>query len=249
MLQRRLHRSAGILYVTVLLIGCGYSVHVKEKIPVFAEPQNEKKVIFLRKRLLTDPNDIEKRIKLARILLSEEDMVEDAIIELERASRINPTSVEVLLLLSLAYQKLLKPDFSKALEILKKAAEIEPENADAHLNLGQVSIKLKNEGEAIEAFKKAIALSNDPTVLVSAHLGLMGIYEKRGEIEKANEEYEAVYELYPGIEEIIKNAEINRITPNPKYAGEEFRDGEGLHPSFDQRIRQAIEELEKVNRR
>ena len=248
-MRRRCLHIIGLFCLVGLLWSCANAPPVKQDNVIFKNPEAEKRANRLRKLLIINPDDVEKRIQLGRIFLSE-DMTQEAIIELKKALKTDPERIDALLLLSLAFQKLPKPDLTKALELLKEASEIEPNNADVHLNLAQVHNKLKNEGEAIDDFKHAIELSNDLAVLVSAHLGLMAIYEKRGDSEKANKEYQAAYEIYPGVEDMIKQAEISRITPAPKYAGEELKDDrDGLHPSFKKRIKHAIEEIEKLNRR
>lgn len=247
-MRRRCFHSIGLICLVGLLWSCAHTPPVRQEGLIFKDPETEKRVNYLRKLLIINPNDVEKRIELGRIFLSE-DMTQEAIIELKRALITDHERVEAMLLLSLAFQKLPRPDLMKALELLKEASEIEPDNADVHLNLAQVRNKLKNEDEAIDEFDQAIELSDDPATLVSAHLGLMAIYEKQGESEKANEEYEAAYEIYPAVEEMIKQVEISRITPPPEYVGEGFRDDDGLHPSFEKRIKQAIEEIKKLNMR
>ncbi len=232
-----------------LLWSCAHDPPEKKDNVIFKNPEAEKRAVRLRKLLIINPEDVENRIELGRILLSE-DMIQEAIIELKKALITDHERIDALLLLSLAFQKLPRPDLTKALELLKKASEIEPNNADVHLNLAYVHIKLKNEDKAIDEYNRVIELSNDPATLLSAHLGLMAIYEKRGDSEKAHKEYEAAYEIYPGVEDMIRQAEISHITPPPKYAGEEFRDnGDGLHPSLEKRIKHVIEEIEKLNRR
>jgi len=73
------------------------------------------------------------------------------------------------------------------------------------------------------------------------------VYKRNGELENAKEEYEAAYKIYPGVEEMIKQAEIDRITRTPEYAGRELREG-GSHPSHEERIKQLLEEIRKVQR-
>ena len=236
-----------ILIMGIFFEGCARAPLEKKEDIVFKNPESERRVNELRKLLSINPNNVERRIELGRIFLSE-DMPQEAIIELEKALIIDPDNIKALLLLSLAFQKLPEPDLTKALGLLKKASKIEPDNADVHLNLALLYTKLKSEDKAIDEFNHAIELSNDPAILVSAHLGLMAIYKKRGDLKKANKEYEAAYEIYPGVKDIIEQAEINRITPAPKYAGEEFRD-DGLHPPIEKRIKHAIEEIRKLNRR
>jgi len=213
----------------------------------FKNPESEKKVNKLRKLLTINPNNVEKRIELGRIFLSE-DMPQEAITELKKALMIDPENIKALLLLSLAFQKLPEPDFNKALEILKKASLIEPNNAYVHLNLAYIYDSLKNEKNTIQEFNQAIKLSNDPAILVSAHLGLMAIYKRQGDLEKANKEYEAAYEIYPDIKDILKEQDIYRITPPPKYDTLRYN-GKGLHPSIEKRIKHARKVIEKLNRK
>lgn len=234
-----------IILTVSFLWSCAHTPTKQERF--FKDDKTEKRVEYLQDRLRVDSNNIEYRMELGRIFLSE-GMIEDAIIELKRVLINEPERIDALLLLSLAFQKLQKPDFTKALELLTKASQVEPDNADVHLNLAQVYDKLKNKNKAIDEFKKTIELSNEPATLVSAHLGLMAIYKRQGELEKTKEEYEAAYKIYPGIEEMIKQAEISRITREPEYAGEEFRGEDGLHPSLEERIKRLREELIKMQR-
>lgn len=243
-MRRKYFYIVSLFCLVGLLWGCVHTSQIKQHNLIFKDPEAEERVKLLYKLLIITPDDVEKRIELARIFLSE-DMVQEAIIELEKTLKINSESVDALLLLSLAFQKLPKPDLTKALELLKKAAEIEPNNADVHLNLAQVYNKLKNEDKAIEEFNRTIELSNNPVTLISAHLGLMAIYEKRGESEKAKKEYKAAYEIYPGVENMLKQTEINRITPPPVYIGKD----DDLHPFIEKRIKHAIKKIKKLNRR
>lgn len=247
-MRRRFPHIIGLCCLVALLWSCAQAPPPREESQIFKDPEAEKKANHLRKLLIKYHDNAERRIELSRILLSE-DMNQQAIIQLNEALVTDPRNIDALLLSALAFQKLAIPDLTKSLELLKKASAIDPDNADVYLNLAQVHSKLTNDDEAIDGFNRAVELSNDSAILVSAHLALMAIYEKRGESEKAKKEYDAAHKIYPGIEEMIKQAEINRITPPPKYAGEGLREGDGLHPSYDKRIQQAIEEIKKLNRR
>jgi tetratricopeptide (TPR) repeat protein len=204
---------------------------------IFKDPKSEKKVEYLQEKLKIRANDTETRIALGKLFLSEI-MINQAINEFEKVLSIDSDYIEAYLLLSLALQQGKNPDLKKAMELLEKASKIEPNNADAHLNLGQIYNKLREGEKAKEEFSKVIELSNEPSVLLSAHLGLMAIYKKRGELQKAQEEYEAAYKIFPGVEEMIKQAEINRITPTPKYLGDN-----GFHPYPEERIKKIREKM------
>jgi len=233
-----------ILWAVGLLWSCTHSPETNQSL-IFEDPEAEKRASYLKEKLSTSPDDVEKRIELGRIFLSE-DMIEEAITELEEAISDDPERIEAYLLLSLAFQKLLQPNLTKAVVLLEKACQIEPDNGDIHLNLAQVYGELKDEDKAINEFKKTVELSNDPAILVSAHLGLMAIYIKRGESEKANEEYEAACKIYPGVKEMIRQVEINRLT-HIEYVGEEFRE-DGMHPPLVERIKRAQREIKRFSR-
>ena len=234
-----------ILCVLVCLSNCAGPA-TKERPLVFKDPDAEKQAEYLQQKLKTDPNDAESRMELGRIFLSES-MPGKAINQFEQVLNIEHNHIQAHLLLSLALQKFPNPNLSQAAKLLENASELARDNADVRLNLAQIYDKLKKDDKAISEFKKTIELSDEPATLVSAHLGLMAIYKKQGELEKANEQYDAAYKIYPGVEEMIKQVEINRITPAPKYAGEEFRDGEGLHPTLEKRIKRAREEILKIS--
>lgn len=226
-----------------VLLSCAHSP--KQGTLIFKDDKTEKRVEYLQDSLRINPNDVEARLELGRIFLKE-DFYEEAINEFQQVLNVDSNYIHAYLLLSLALQKRPKPDLLRVAGLLEKANQVAPDNADVHLNLAQVYDKLKKEEKAITEFKKTIELSNDPAILVSAHLGIMAIYKRQGDSAKAKKEYDAAYKIYPGVEEMIKQAEISHITPPPRYAGEGFREGDGLHPSYEERIKRLREEIRKM---
>jgi len=234
-----------ILWSVCFLWGCSHSPEKQDTL-ILKDVETEKRVTYLCEQLQKKPDNLEMRIELGKIYLSE-DMIEEATAQLEKAVNIDSKNVEGILLLSLAFQKLKKPKLIDAARLLESGSTIEPNNADIHLSLAQVYEELREDEKAISEFNHTVELSEDPATLISAHLGLMAIYKKSGQSEKANKEYEAAYKIYPGVEEIIKQAEISGITPAPRYAGDEFRHDDPLHPSLEERIRRAREEILKTS--
>jgi|GEM_PF-2670717 len=232
-----------IFYIAGVLLGCAHSP--KQRTLIFKDDDTEKRAEYLQNSLRINPNNVENRMELGKIFLKE-DFNEEAINEFEQVLNVDSKHIQAYLLLSLAIQKRPKPDLLRVAGLLEKANQIVPDNVDVHLNLAQVYGKLKKEEQAIAEFNKTIELSNDPATLVSAHLGLMSIYKRRGDSVKAKEEYEAAYKIYPGVKEMIKQAEISHITPPPRYAGEGFREDDGLHPSHEERIKRLREEIRKM---
>jgi len=223
-----------ILVVCVVICFGGCACISNNREPVFIDFQVEKKVNYLQDWLHVNPNDIEKRIELSRVFLSE-GMFEEAIVELERVLDIDNSNVKARLLLSSALQSQSEPDLPRICALLEKTIQIAPGNAIAHLNLAQVYDKLKKESKAIGEFEQVLELSDDSATLLSAHLGLMAIYKRQQKEEKANREYEKARRIYPGIDEMIRQAEISRLSPSPAYQGTEK--GDGIHPLPEERIR------------
>lgn len=245
MLGKLIYIIIGIFVVSGFLLGCAHS-STKQRTLIFKDIEIEKRAEYLKEKIRENTDDVESRMVLGKIYLSE-DYVEEAVSEFEKVLNIDSFHIQAHLLLALALQRHPKPDLSRVAELLEKATQIAPNNADVHLNLAQVYDKLKEEEKAITEFNTTIELSNDPAILVSAHLGLMAIYKRQSQLAKAQEEYEAAYKIYPGVEEMIKQAEINRVTPPPKYAGEEFREGDGYYPSHEERIKRLREEIRKIS--
>jgi tetratricopeptide (TPR) repeat protein len=232
-----------IYFVAGGLLSCAHSP--KQRTLIFKDDETENKVQYLQNGLKINPSDVESHVELGKIFLKE-DFNEEAINEFERVLNIDSTYIEAYLWVSLALQRRPSPDLLKVAGLLEKAIQIAPDNANTHLNLAQVYGKLRKE-EATTEFKRAIELSDDPAILVSAHLGLMAIYKEQGNRSKTMEEYEAAYKIYPGVEEMIKQAEISHITPVPKYSCENCGEENGLHPSLEERIKKLREELRKMS--
>lgn len=231
--------------MAVLLGGCNPSSHEGGG-TVFSSTQAEAKVAELRSELESHPNDPKPHVELGKTLLSEK-CFDAARQEFEEVLIIDSKHLQAHLLLALVLQKQPKPDLTRATELLEKAVRIAPDNAQAHLNLAQVYDKQHRSGESTDEFRKAIELSNDPAILVSSHLGLMALYKRQGDVDRADEEYEAACRIDPKVKDMIVQAQINRSTPPPQYPGDPRNDGRGLHPSLETRMKRAREVISEVN--
>jgi Tfp pilus assembly protein PilF len=245
-----MQRVIAYIFLTILFLGffnsCVHTPLKTEKI--FKDDKTEHRIEHLKSNLKVNPYDVETRMELGKTFLKE-DMVDDAIIELEEVLNIDSNHTQAYLLLSLALQRRVNPDLIRVLALLKKASRINPSNSNVHLNLAQVFFKLKEDENAINEFKTAIKLSDNKEILISAHLGLMAIYKKQNDSAKANEEYEKAFKIYPGVGEMLKQAEINNITPVPIYgdASSEVKEQDGFHPSHEERIKRMQEEIRKLS--
>lgn len=91
----------------------------------------------------------------------------------------------------------------KALEYIRKAVELMPEDGYVRDSLGWVYFKMGNFGQAIVELEKASEMvSTDP--IIKEHLG--DVYTETGQFEKALAAYEEAYRLF---EEEEKKAHVN----------------------------------------
>lgn len=238
---RLLHAAILGLWLAGWVAGCGHTPTTPDEGRLTA-PQAHPKMTYWRELLARQPDAVEARMELGKLLLAG-GAIAEARTQFEHVLRVAPRHVHAQLFLALAYQKPPKPDFSQAQALLEKAVGIAPANAELHLHLAQVYSQRAIEGLAIQEFQQALALSQDPAVQVAAHLGLMALYTKQGEPQKAQAAYEAAFAIYPGVATMLKQADIRRITPAPRYAGAQFRAGDGIHPELEERIRRLQLEL------
>jgi tetratricopeptide (TPR) repeat protein len=80
-------------------------------------------------------------------------------------------------------------DYEKAIALLRKALELQPEAASSHLDLGSALAKAAQHAEAIERFKSAVILNGDLVV----HRKLAESYAALGQLEESRRE-QALYE-------------------------------------------------------
>ena len=89
-------------------------------------------------------------------------------------------------------------DYSSAVEKFLEAVEFDPNFAEAYTSLGFAYIELRNYGDAINAFKKALDRSPDvPEKLAVVHYDLGYAYGLNGSLEQAIDEYRKMIELLP----------------------------------------------------
>ena len=74
----------------------------------------------------------------------------------------------------------------KAVDAFKKALSIQPNNADAYYNLGNVLHKQGKLEEAVEAYKKLISIKPDNA---EAYLNIGNVLHEQGKLEEAVSNY------------------------------------------------------------
>jgi len=233
--------SAAVILCSTMAV---YGAEKKSK-TLPAESVVDTKLTALQKQVKDNPSDLSSHIELGKTYLAN-GMYKNAEREFNAAIKIDSHCSQAYLLSALSVQKHEKPDLKKVLSLLEKAVQIAPDDGAVHLSLAQIYVDMGSSDKAVLEFARAIRLSQDDAVTVSAHLGLMAIYEKQGKTEKSKEEYEAARTIFPGVDEIIKEAEIARLTPSPVYGGGNSGGGE-YHPFLQDRIKHAEEEIDKMD--
>lgn len=75
-------------------------------------------------------------------------------------------------------------DFTAAAKHFAAAAEVDPDSPRAHGSLGAAYARLERFAEACAAYERALELAPR---LVSVHLELAGLYERRGDLFRTQE--------------------------------------------------------------
>lgn len=145
-------------------------------------------------------------------LLTDEGLLDEAIIEYEKEIKYFPKKPEARYRLAFAYNKkaLLKETseegrktlVNKAIEEYKKAVEFKPDYAEAYYNLGNIYMRGKMNDDAIIQYLNAIKYSPDK---IDAYLNLGVVYEEKMEYNKAIEQYLTALKLKPDYVEAMNN--------------------------------------------
>ena len=85
-------------------------------------------------------------------------------------------------------------DVERKIEELKQTIRINPDDADAHANLGVAYVKSDMHKEAIEAFKQAIRINSDDA---DTHNNLGHAYSKSGKYKEATEAFKQAIRIDP----------------------------------------------------
>jgi Tfp pilus assembly protein PilF len=130
-----------------------------------------------------------------------------------------PTYVEVARLIlrdgHLVGRKYIEGTLNKAEEALKKAKAIDPSYADIYVILGYVYFLKDNYTEALEALDQATKLKSTSPWL---HSNYGDIYQRMGQLDKADNEYQLVINMGPGNTDEQRNAYIDSLYQQQKIA-------------------------------
>jgi len=130
--------------------------------------------------------------------------VDKAILALEEVVRQDPTYLDSLTLLGRAYYK--KGRYRDALEILKRASAVNPEDEIAWIAVGLTQLRLGDDQRGLESLKGGVTLLNK--VSIDGYKGI-GFWDKNGSVRIAIRQ--SVFLLMKEVEakeEIIRSGEV-----------------------------------------
>jgi len=117
-----------------------------------------------------------------------------------------------------------------ALSSFKKAAELMPEDAGAHFNLGIAQKKLGQLEDAVASYRRALEIKPD---YAEAFSNLGNVFKDLGKNDEALENYRRAFEIKPDYAEAHNNlGTILKILGQPKDAMASYRRALDIKPNF-----------------
>ena len=123
---------------------------------------------------------------------------------IDRAKQ-NPTDFDAQLKAAELYYQIQR--FDSAIEFLKKAAELQPENYDVLVNLANANFDAGRYEEAEKVYTKALAKKDDD-LNVRTDLGLTFIFRDKPNHDRAIQEFKRVLEADPNHVQALQNLTV-----------------------------------------
>ena len=235
-----------LLLFTLICLVCLGCLHTPPELPVaFSTSETEQEAKALQEKIACSPTDVEAHVALAKLFLSE-GYPDRALSELEAGMQSDQRHVEVRLLLCSVLQKTPNPDWKRIENLLRETVELDPQRGDMQLYLGNVLTQCDKDADALECFILAEERSQDPAILVAAYLEQAAILQKQGHKDAAAECMSKAMAIYPGVDDLVRDAEIQKLCPQPQYGGVPGYETElSTHPQLERRIQLLREQIEK----
>jgi len=135
-------------------------------------------IAILKKAMELNPDDAQIAGKLGRAYFNH-GKKEEALAVLEKAVKSSPNIKDFICIGQICNDN---DDHGKAIEALKKAAELQPDEANIHYQLGITYDKQNEYDKSIECFKKAIELN---PYVPKYHFSLGFTYDTKGDHKEA----------------------------------------------------------------
>jgi tetratricopeptide (TPR) repeat protein len=120
---------------------------------------------------------------------------------LRESLKMFPDDLDIRLAVGSVYETLgwkgVEETLGKAEKLYRGVIEADPLSVEAHLRLGRV-LQLQNRGrEAVQELRWSLERTDDPQLLLVAHIILGEIFHQRGEDDEAIRSYRAALEVDP----------------------------------------------------
>jgi len=194
-----------------------YQAHYQRATALITLGRDKEAEADLKKVIEAKPDFARAHRALGQILL-DRGSTEDAKREFARAIELDPKLTGVRLYHASALIK--SGENQKALENLRTAIEIGEASALVYALLGIAQERLGKPDEAFADYSRAIEM--DKTI-ATAREGRARIYESRGELAKAIEDYATAYRAHPSQDAAIKLANLYTRVGKPEAALQIYR--------------------------
>jgi len=164
--------SVSVLNSTIL------SVFKEEKDPVKLKQTREQTIADLSKAILSNPDDCYAHAQIGDAFFRN-GQYDSSVYHHMRALQLNPASV---IINDLAGMYFGKQRYREAIDLCKKAVEINPSDVNTFTNMGLCYIRVARYDSAVYALQKAIQI--DPKYL-SAYINLSLTYKSAGNVDSA----------------------------------------------------------------
>lgn len=151
----------------------------------------ELKAEEVRRRLEARPNDVDA-LNDWGVVLAREKRVEDAILQFQKALRLDPSRTMVLGNLAMAYGQADRLDNAES--CLTRLAQLKPDAPTVFIDWGRVLRKLRRYVESLDAFAKAMSLSAQPA---DVHVEIGATYVEMLRNDDAKQSFQKAIDAKP----------------------------------------------------
>ncbi|MGA9717820.1 MAG: tetratricopeptide repeat protein [Acidobacteriaceae bacterium] len=171
-------------------------------------------IVNLREALKINPHLPGAHFELGELLYnsSDEQLQAQAALELQAALADNPNDEKAHLLMGEAAAK--RGDTKSAFSEDSRAVELQPDDADALVELGKVLMTTNQDAKAQEMFERAV--KTDPSNTV-AHYRLSMLYRRQGKTDEAAQhmaDYKKYKEMQSKLEKIFHDMRVGSLQKN-----------------------------------
>ena len=166
----------------------------------------EQTVTYLDKTVKVNPTHADALSYLGMIMFHA-NKIKEAMFYLAKAVKYNPRNYRAYYYLGRLYMD--GKDFNKAITYFDAAQRSQYYRIRSYIQKGTCYKELNEFEHAVEEYKKAIssATARDQNLLLMARYALASLYESRGKLTEALEQWESIYKINPTYGDVAKKLE------------------------------------------